>query len=75
MDLLVLPSKLILMLSLPLNLTRHPISAFDFVQTGFEFKKRRAFPIIEGVVVAAANEAIILEVMIISLSRGLLTTD
>ncbi|KAF9485754.1 Rad4-domain-containing protein [Pholiota conissans] len=29
--------------------------------TGFEFKKRRAFPIIEGIVVAAENEGPILE--------------
>ncbi|KAF8157998.1 hypothetical protein B0H34DRAFT_707119 [Crassisporium funariophilum] len=36
---------------------------FDYAEavTGFEFKKRRAFPIIEGVVVAAENEAAILE--------------
>ncbi|KIM40899.1 hypothetical protein M413DRAFT_19059 [Hebeloma cylindrosporum] len=36
---------------------------FDYAEavTGFEFKKRRAFPVIEGVVVAAENEAIILE--------------
>ena len=33
-------------------------------QTGFEFKKRRAFPIIEGVVVAVENEEILLEVTI-----------
>ena len=32
------------------------------LQTGFEFKKRRAFPIVEGVVVAAENEPILLEV-------------
>lgn len=32
------------------------------LQTGFEFKKRRAFPVIEGIVVAAENEAVILEV-------------
>ncbi|KDR82961.1 hypothetical protein GALMADRAFT_238668 [Galerina marginata CBS 339.88] len=36
---------------------------FDYAEavTGFEFKKRRAFPIVEGVVVAAQNEATILE--------------
>lgn len=36
---------------------------FDYAEavTGFEFKKRRAFPIIEGVVVAAENEAVLLE--------------
>ncbi|KAF8799359.1 Rad4-domain-containing protein [Phlegmacium glaucopus] len=36
---------------------------FDYAEavTGFEFKKRRAFPIIEGVVVAAENEATLLE--------------
>ncbi|CAA7262889.1 unnamed protein product [Cyclocybe aegerita] len=36
---------------------------FDFAEavTGFEFKKRRAFPILEGVVVAAENEATLLE--------------
>jgi Rad4 beta-hairpin domain 3 len=38
------------------------------VQTGFEFKKRRAFPIIEGVVVAAENEAVLLEVFILVIS-------
>ena len=31
-------------------------------QTGFEFKKRRAFPVITGVVVAAENEQALLEV-------------
>ncbi|KAF8885705.1 hypothetical protein CPB84DRAFT_1788199 [Gymnopilus junonius] len=36
---------------------------FDFAEavTGFEFKKRRAFPVIEGIVAAAENEAAILE--------------
>ncbi|KAF9525479.1 hypothetical protein CPB83DRAFT_859313 [Crepidotus variabilis] len=36
---------------------------FDFAEavTGFEFKKRRAFPILEGIVVAAENEATLLE--------------
>ncbi|KAF9560913.1 Rad4-domain-containing protein [Agrocybe pediades] len=36
---------------------------FDFAEavTGFEFKKRRAFPVIEGIVVAAENEEAILE--------------
>ncbi|PPQ71040.1 hypothetical protein CVT24_011921 [Panaeolus cyanescens] len=36
---------------------------FDFAEavTGFEFKKRRAFPVIEGIVVAAEHEAVILE--------------
>lgn len=36
---------------------------FDYAEavTGFEFKKRRAFPIIEGVVVAQENEAMLLE--------------
>ncbi|RDB14699.1 DNA repair protein rhp41 [Hypsizygus marmoreus] len=36
---------------------------FDFAEavTGFEFKKRRAFPVIEGVVVAKENEAPLLE--------------
>jgi xeroderma pigmentosum group C-complementing protein len=33
-----------------------------FHKTGFEFKKRRAFPIIEGVVIAAENESALLEV-------------
>ena len=32
------------------------------LKTGFEFKKRRAFPILEGVVVAQENEAMLLEV-------------
>lgn len=31
-------------------------------QTGFEFKKRRAFPVISGVVVASENEEMLLEV-------------
>ena len=31
-------------------------------QTGFEFKKRHAFPILKGVVVALENEALLLEV-------------
>ena len=39
------------------HLTIHP-------QTGFEFKKRRAFPVLTGVVVAAENEAALLEVRI-----------
>ncbi|KAI0648178.1 hypothetical protein C8Q79DRAFT_905740 [Trametes meyenii] len=36
---------------------------FDYAEavTGFEFKKRRAFPVISGVVVAAENEAVLLE--------------
>lgn len=36
---------------------------FDFAEavTGFEFKKRRAFPIIEGIVVAQENESTLLE--------------
>ncbi|KAG6898421.1 hypothetical protein C0992_004132 [Termitomyces sp. T32_za158] len=36
---------------------------FDFAEavTGFEFKKRRAFPVIEGVVVAQENEDALLE--------------
>ena len=32
--------------------------------TGFEFKKRRAFPLITGIVVAAENEAAVLEVCV-----------
>lgn len=32
------------------------------LQTGFEFKKRRAFPVITGIVVAAENEETMLEV-------------
>jgi xeroderma pigmentosum group C-complementing protein len=32
------------------------------LQTGFEFKKRRAFPVVDGVVVAAENEKILIEV-------------
>ncbi|KNZ73151.1 DNA repair protein rhp41 [Termitomyces sp. J132] len=37
---------------------------FDFAEavTGFEFKKRRAFPVVEGVVVAQENEAVLLQV-------------
>ncbi|KAI8994160.1 hypothetical protein BD414DRAFT_481596 [Trametes punicea] len=37
---------------------------FDYAEavTGFEFKKRRAFPVITGVVVAAENEAALIEV-------------
>lgn len=34
------------------------------IQTGFEFKKRRAFPVITGVVVAAENESALLEVRV-----------
>ncbi|KAF5360558.1 hypothetical protein D9756_005054 [Leucocoprinus leucothites] len=36
---------------------------FDFAEavTGFEFKKRRAFPVIEGVVIAKENEGVLLE--------------
>jgi len=36
---------------------------FDYAEavTGFEFKKRRAFPVIEGVVVARENEAALLD--------------
>ncbi|TFK33041.1 hypothetical protein BDQ12DRAFT_716098 [Crucibulum laeve] len=36
---------------------------FDFAEAviGFEFKKRRAFPVIEGVVIAAENESALLE--------------
>ncbi|PFH49962.1 hypothetical protein AMATHDRAFT_194065 [Amanita thiersii Skay4041] len=36
---------------------------FDFAEavTGFEFKKRRAFPVIEGVVIARENESALLE--------------
>jgi xeroderma pigmentosum group C-complementing protein len=36
---------------------------FDYAEavTGFEFKKRRAFPIIEGIVIAAEHESVILE--------------
>lgn len=33
-------------------------------QTGFEFKKRHAFPVISGVVVAAENEDALLEVRV-----------
>lgn len=32
------------------------------MQTGFEFKKRRAFPVITGIVVATENEEATLEV-------------
>ncbi|KAI6108538.1 hypothetical protein EV401DRAFT_2116820, partial [Pisolithus croceorrhizus] len=36
---------------------------FDYAEavTGFEFKKRRAYPILEGIVVAAENESSIIE--------------
>ncbi|EIW81219.1 Rad4-domain-containing protein [Coniophora puteana RWD-64-598 SS2] len=36
---------------------------FDFAEavTGFEFRKRRAVPLIEGIVVSAENEAVIVE--------------
>ncbi|OSD07353.1 Rad4-domain-containing protein, partial [Trametes coccinea BRFM310] len=36
---------------------------FDYAEavTGFEFKKRRAFPVVTGVVVAAENEAALIE--------------
>ena len=36
-------------------------------QTGFEFKKRRAFPVLTGIVVAAENEAALLEVRLLVL--------
>ena len=39
------------------------ITFHSIQQTGFEFKKRRAFPVIEGVVVAIENEATLLEVI------------
>jgi hypothetical protein len=32
------------------------------LQMGFEFKKRRAFPIVEGIVVAQENESLVTEV-------------
>lgn len=38
------------------DLTRHPL-----VQTSFEFRKGKAFPVISGIIVAAENEDIILE--------------
>ena len=38
------------------------IHVAELVQTGFEFKKRRAYPILKGIVVAAENEDVILEV-------------
>ncbi|KAH7925571.1 Rad4-domain-containing protein [Leucogyrophana mollusca] len=36
---------------------------FDYAEavTGFEFKKRKAFPVVEGIVVAAENETVIVE--------------
>ena len=37
-----------------------------YFQTGFEFKKRKAFPVIRGVVIAKENESVLLEA---SLSR------
>jgi len=33
-----------------------------FCQTSFEFKKRRAFPVLEGIVIAKENEEVLLEV-------------
>lgn len=37
----------------------------DFRQTGFEFKKRRATPIVEGVVIAKENEQWLLDVSLV----------
>lgn len=34
------------------------------IQTGFEFKKRKAYPVVEGIVIAAENEAVLLEVRV-----------
>lgn len=46
-----------------------------YYQTGFEFKKRRAFPVLEGVVVAAENEQVLLDVRCHALiSSALLNT-
>ena len=36
------------------------------VQTGFEFKKQRAIPVITGIVVAVENEATVMDVSILS---------
>jgi hypothetical protein len=48
------------------NLSGHAVSCNLYLctKTGFEFKKRRAFPIIEGVVVASENESALVEVHI-----------
>ena len=55
---------------------RHSYVCFPFLstacahldQTGFEFKKRRAVPVIQGVVVAVENEQALLEVRLIDLN-------
>ena len=39
----------------------HSVRLICSFQTGFEFKKRRAFPVIEGVVIARENESALLE--------------
>ena len=39
--------------------------------TGFEFKKRRAFPVVEGVVIASENEQMLLDVRRILLYQTL----
>jgi xeroderma pigmentosum group C-complementing protein len=36
------------------------------VKTGFEFKKQRAIPVITGIVVAAENEALVMDVSLFS---------
>jgi hypothetical protein len=42
-------------------------------QTGFEFKKQRAIPVITGIVVAKENETAVMEVRLLSWSRCKLT--
>jgi hypothetical protein len=41
-----------------------------YFQTGFEFKKRRAFPVIRGVVIAEENESVLLEASLLSLEAS-----
>ena len=42
----------------------HQLHLTFHLQTGFEFKKRRAFPVITGIVIAEENESALLEVRI-----------
>ena len=42
------------------------------LQTGFEFKKQRAIPVITGIVVAAENEAMVLDVSSLSTLAALM---
>ncbi len=49
------------------NFHRRRVDNADIPKTRFDFKNRRAVPVIEGVVVAAENEDILLEVLFLSL--------